>query len=199
MSFRQKSSATKMSDDEAVSERDYLTSVLNVVNGYCKINFVIPQINSFNKNNSLLPINAKVDVTVLNNTIHKSQLNMTPDTLVNMLKNSVDLKDDDSFENLDDKQFQLSNNSSADDFQIYCDNSDIIEKKEDKKRTVSPRGKKKKNKYNKVDPLDNSPLVPSTNLSINSNTSKDYMQLFDNERVSDGGFVSLQEQVKYFF
>ncbi|XP_025200552.1 uncharacterized protein LOC112598341 isoform X2 [Melanaphis sacchari] len=118
-----------MLDDESVSDSDYLTSVLSIVNGYCKINLVVPQTSLFYANDSLLPINAKVNNTTLNNTSHNSPVINAPDKLGNMLKN-IDLNSD---ENIDDKKFNSPNKPRADEFQIYSkpsysNDSNILEK-----------------------------------------------------------------------
>jgi len=59
--------------DEDISEVDHLPSILSFVNGYCKVNLEVPQVNLFYSENCLLPINAKVNSNILNNNIQNMQ------------------------------------------------------------------------------------------------------------------------------
>lgn len=152
-----------LSDEESLSESDYLTSVLSIVNGYCKVNLVIPQTSTFYTKESLLPINAKVNRYKPNNNIPKSQMINTCDDIADMLKNTMFLKPD-----LDD-------------------NSDQIE---DNKETVSLKGKKKKNKYKMSElgtissALDNQYLVSSTKIiCTDQNLSSDYNNQYEIEKL----------------
>jgi len=191
MSYKDKKLNSKiMSDDESLSDSDYLTSVLSMVNGYCKINLVVPQTSLFYSSDSLLPINAKVNDTTLNNNSFQNQVINTPDCLTNIFKN-INLK---ANENVDDKKFYSPNKTSADDFQIYSkpsysDNSNLLGKTEENKS--EPKGKKKK-KYNKVSLLDNQTLVPSTH--TDQNCSIEHFNQFENEVLDDGHIK--QEQVR---
>jgi len=202
------SSSKQLSDDESVSENDYLMSVLNIVNGYCKINLVVPQINLFYSRDSLLPINAKKDNLTLNNLIHKSPPSNTPDSIADMLKNVVDLKSDKNTENSNENQLQLSKKNTIDEFKVYSkvsydDSSDPTELKEEKKIIVSPRGKKKKNKYNKIENMSSSSnnlnLEPSTSSThkLDQNVCTDYINQYGNEKLEDDELKSKQEQVRY--
>ncbi|XP_025200551.1 uncharacterized protein LOC112598341 isoform X1 [Melanaphis sacchari] len=166
-----------MLDDESVSDSDYLTSVLSIVNGYCKINLVVPQTSLFYANDSLLPINAKVNNTTLNNTSHNSPVINAPDKLGNMLKN-IDLNSD---ENIDDKKFNSPNKPRADEFQIYSkpsysNDSNILEKEN---KNESPKGKKKKNKFYKGSMSNNQTIVSS--MYTDQNCSKEYLNQFESE------------------
>lgn len=173
--------------EESISENDYLKSVMKVVNGYCKINLVVPQINLFHKSDSMLPINATVNDTALNNTFNKNQISNKPDAIVNMLKNVINSKDNEDIDSSDSNNL-YSSNSSASEFQMYSkpsysENSDLT----DKKKSVSPKVKKKKNKYNKMDTtlftLDSPNSVSSTNMNTDENEILD---------------VGLHEQVNMF-
>lgn len=180
-----------MSDDESLSDSDYLTSVLSLVNGYCKINLVVPQTTLFYSSDSLLPINAKVTDTTLNNNSHKNLVINKPDMLTNILKD-IDLNVD---ENTDDKKFQSPNITYVDEFQVYSkpsysDNSNLLVKTEENKN--EPKGKKKKNKYNRVSLSDNQTIVPSTH--TDQNCSNEYFNRFESEVLDDGHIK--QEQVR---
>ncbi|XP_026818539.1 putative uncharacterized protein DDB_G0282133 isoform X1 [Rhopalosiphum maidis] len=180
-----------MSDDESVSDSDYLTSVLSIVNGYCKMNLVVPQTSLFYSSDSLLPINAKVNNTTLNNRSHNSLVINSPDSLTNILKN-IDLKAD---KNIDDKRFHSPNKPYVDEFQVYSkpsysDNSNRLENTEENKNE-SPKGKKKKNKYNKSSMSDNQTLVSSTHTDQNS--SNEYFNQFESEALDDGHMKQEQE------
>ncbi|XP_026818540.1 uncharacterized protein LOC113557291 isoform X2 [Rhopalosiphum maidis] len=136
-----------MSDDESVSDSDYLTSVLSIVNGYCKMNLVVPQTSLFYSSDSLLPINAKVNNTTLNNRSHNSLVINSPDSLTNILKN-IDLKAD---KNIDDKRFHSPNKPYVDEFQVYSkpsysDNSNRLENTEENKNE-SPKDQNSSNEY----------------------------------------------------
>ncbi|XP_027844119.2 uncharacterized protein DDB_G0292186-like isoform X2 [Aphis gossypii] len=155
-----------MSDDESVSDSDYLTSVLNMVNGYYKMNLVVPQTNLFYSSNSLLPINAKVNSTTLNNKNLNSQVINSPNSLSNMLKN-IDLKSD---KNMDDKRFQSPNKPYADEIQVYSkpsysDNSNLLGKTEENKNGSSE----------------------------DQNCSNEYFNQFENEVLADGRMKQDQE------
>ncbi|CAH1732998.1 unnamed protein product [Aphis gossypii] len=161
-----------MSDDESVSDSDYLTSVLNMVNGYCKMNLVVPQTNLFYSSNSLLPINAKVNSTTLNNKNLNSQVINSPNSLSNMLKN-IDLKSD---KNMDDKRFQSPNKPYADEIQVYSkpsysDNSNLLGKTEENKNGSSEVSS------------------PHTD----QNCSNEYFNQFENEVLADGRMKQDQE------
>lgn len=199
MSFRK-----SLFDEESVSDNDYLTTVLKLLNGYCKVNLVVPQTNLFYTSDSLLPINAKVNDNTLNNKVDKSINSNSPDNLSHILKNVVDLKKDENFE---ENEFQSSDNRSVDEFRIYSkpsysDNSNYFVKKEENRRSISPKGKKKKNKYNKIDDvlstLENQ-TQSSSNIHIDQSTSSNYFNQYDNERLEES-LPSNQEQVrkKYF-
>ncbi|XP_015373211.1 PREDICTED: uncharacterized protein LOC107168345 isoform X2 [Diuraphis noxia] len=147
-----------MSDDESLSDNEYLTSVLSMVNGYCKINLVVPQTTLFYSSDSLLPINAKVNDIKLNNNVHQNRVINTPDSLTNILKN-INLK---ANENIDDKKFDSLNKTYVDEFQVYSkqsysDNSNLLEKTEE----------------NKSEPKD-------------QNCSNEYFNQFESEVLSDG-------------
>lgn len=194
MSFRK-----SLFDEESALDSDYLTTVLSLLNGYCKVNLVVPQTNLFYTSDSLLPINAKVNDNILHNKVNKNKINTTPDSLSHLLKN-VDLKSDDNFE---ENKFQSSNNTSIDELKTYSkpsysDNSNNFGKKEENRRSISPKGKKKKNKYNKIDDvlstLENQTLS-SSNKHIDQNTSSDYFNQYNNERLEDS-LLSNQEQVR---
>ncbi|CAH1732999.1 unnamed protein product [Aphis gossypii] len=177
-----------MSDDESVSDSDYLTSVLNMVNGYCKMNLVVPQTNLFYSSNSLLPINAKVNSTTLNNKNLNSQVINSPNSLSNMLKN-IDLKSD---KNMDDKRFQSPNKPYADEIQVYSkpsysDNSNLLGKTEENKNGSSEG----KNKYIKSSTSDNQTLVSSPH--TDQNCSNEYFNQFENEVLADGRMKQDQE------
>ncbi|XP_015373210.1 PREDICTED: uncharacterized protein LOC107168345 isoform X1 [Diuraphis noxia] len=173
-----------MSDDESLSDNEYLTSVLSMVNGYCKINLVVPQTTLFYSSDSLLPINAKVNDIKLNNNVHQNRVINTPDSLTNILKN-INLK---ANENIDDKKFDSLNKTYVDEFQVYSkqsysDNSNLLEKTEENKS--EPKGKKKKNKFSKVSLSDNQTLVPSST-HTDQNCSNEYFNQFESEVLSDG-------------
>ncbi|XP_003241683.1 nuclear transcription factor Y subunit alpha [Acyrthosiphon pisum] len=191
MSYKnQKLNSRIMSDDESLYESDYLTSVLSMVNGYCKINLVVPQTSLFYSGDSLLPINAKVNDTTLNNNSHKNQVINTPESLTNVFKN-IDLKVD---ENIDDKTFHSPNKTYVDELQVYSkpsysDNSNLLVKTEENKS--EPKGKKKKNKYNRVSSLDNQTLVPSTHKD--QNCSNEYFNQFESDVLDDGHIKQEQE------
>lgn len=157
-----------MSDDESVSDSDYLTSVLSMVNGYCKMNLVVPQTNLFYSSNSLLPINAKVNSTTLNNKNLNSQVINSPDTLSNMLKN-IDLKSD---KNMDDKRFQSPNKPYVDEIQVYSkpsysDNSNLLGNTEENKNETSE--------------------------GTDQNCSNEYFNQFESEVLADGRMKQDQE------
>lgn len=191
MSYKNRKLNTKaMSDDESVSDNDYLTSVLSMVNGYCKMNLVVSETNLFYSSNSLLPINAKVNSTILNNKNLNSQVINSPNSLSNMLKN-IDLKSD---KNMDDKRFQSPNKPYVDEIQVYSkpsysDNSNLLGKTEENKNESS----EDKNKYIKSSTSDNQTLVSSTH--TDQNYSNEYFNQFEDEVLADGRMK--QDQVKY--
>lgn len=194
MSFRK-----SLFDEESVSDSDYLTTVLNLLNGYCKVNLVVPQTNLFYTSDSLLPINAKVNDNTLNNKVNTNKMNNTPDSLTHILKNALDLKNDERFE---ENEFQSSNNTSVDEFKIYSkpsysDNSNNFGKKEENRRSISPKGRKKKNKYNKIDVLSTleNQTQSSSNIHKDQNMSSDYFNQYENERLEES-LPSNQEQVR---
>lgn len=179
-----------MSDDETLSSNDYLTSVLSMVNGYCKINLVVPQTSLFYSSDSLLPINAKVNDTTLNNNSLKNQVVNTPDSITNVFKN-MNLK---ANENIDDKKLYSPDKTFVDEFQVYSkpsysDNSNLLGKTEENKS--EPKGKKKKNKYNKVSLSDSQTIVPSTH--TDQNCSNEYFNQFESEALDDGHKKQEQE------
>jgi len=172
-----------MSDDKSLSGNKYLTSVSSMVNGYCKINLVVPQTTLFYSSDSLLPINAKLNDLTLNNNTHQNRVINTPKSLTNVLKN-IDLK---ANENIDDKKFDSPNKTYVDEFQVYSkqsysDNSNLLEKTE--KNSSEPNGKKKKNKFRKVSLTDNQTLVPSSH--TDQNCSNEYFNQFESEVLGDG-------------
>lgn len=186
-------------DEESVSDSDYLTTVLNLLNGYCKVNLVVPQTNLFHTSDSLLPINAKVNENTLNNKVNKNKIGNTTDSLTHILKNSLDLKN----ERFEENEFQSSDNTSVDEFKIYSkpsysDNSNNFGKKEEKRRSISPKGRKKKNKYNKIDDvlssLDNQ-TQSFSNIPKDQKKSSDYFNQYENERLEES-LHSNQEQVR---
>lgn len=175
----------ELSEDKPVSERDYQTSALDILNGYCKINLEVPQIKLFYSSDHLLPINAKVNHSAIN-AIHENKNSSTLDCLADTFKNVVNLKSNENLENLDAKKCQSSSKVAANEFQVYLkpsysgDNNcePVTEKKDDKKRSVSPKSKKKKTKYNKInsdqDILSNQASGSSTNLYLEENNSTNY-------------------------
>lgn len=183
--------------EDSISESDYLKSVLKVVNGYCKINFVVPQINLFHKSHNMLPINATVNDTALNNTFKNNQISNKPDAIVNMLKNVITSKDNENIDSSDSNNLYSSNKTSASEFQMYSkpsysENCDLSEKKEDKKKTVSPRGKKKKNKFNKMETtLFTLDILNSASTNINTDQK---VSEYENEKLD----VEVHEQVNMF-
>lgn len=180
MSYKNKKLNNKiMLDDESLADSDYFTSVLSMVNGYCKMNLVVPQTSLFYSSESLLPINAKVNDIILNNNRCKSQVVNTPNSLANMLKN-IDIKADD---NINDKKLNSPNKTYVDEFQVYSkpsysNNSNYLGKIEENKNE-SPKCKKKKNKCNKGSSSDNQILVPS--IHTDQNCSSGYFKQFENE------------------
>lgn len=194
------SSRKSLYNEESAFDSDYLTTILNLLNGYCKVNLIVPQTNLFYTSDSLLPINAKVNDNILNNKVDKNKIGNTPDSLTHILKNALDLKNDDRFE---ENEFQSSDSTSIDEFKIYSkpsysDNSNNFEKKEENRRSISPKGRKKKNKYNKIDDvlstLENQ-TRSSSNIPLDQNMSSDYFNQYENERLNEN-FHSNQEQVR---
>lgn len=183
------------SDDESVSETEYLTSILKIVNGYCKINLEVPQISSFHSGDSLLPINAKVNSTVFN----KFHGNNTPDDIADMFKNVMDLKTNENMDKLDENQLYSLNTTSVNESKIYSkpsysENSNYIDKKEYTVRSVSPKTRRKK-KYNRFSNIGN---MASTQIHTDQNISLDYPNQCKDERLEDGT-QSKQEQVRHYF
>lgn len=196
MSSRRKLSYNnKLLDEESVSDHDYLTSVLRVLNGYCKVNLVVPQTNSFYTSDSLLPINAKVRDITLHNKVSNNQMNNTSDSFSHILKNVADLKID---ENSDDKELQSSDKTSNDEFKMYSkpfysDNSNESEKK----HNMSLKGKRKKNKMRSDAMLSTSEnqASSSSNMHVDQN-STDYFNEYEKEAL-ENNLQSNQEQVIY--
>lgn len=190
-----------MSDEESIPESDYLPLILGMVNGFCKVNFEVPQTSSFCTSHCLLPINAKLNSSMLNNTIDKSQKTKTPDTISSMVKN-VNLSSNECKESLNEKQLYSSNVTNYD-YKTYLkpsysEKSNNIGEKEENKRSISPKGKKKKNKLNKIgssnSTSDNQTLVPSTISHTGQDAATGYNNQFENERLEER-FRSNQEQV----
>jgi len=189
MSYKNRNLNSKtMSDDGSVSDSDYLTSVLNMVNGYCKMNLVVPQTNLFYSSNSLLPINAKVNSSTLDDKNLNSQVINSPDSMSNIFKN-IDLKAD---KNMDDKRFQSPNKPYIDEIQVYSkpSYSDNILGKTEENKNESSEGK---NKYIKSSTSDHQTLVPSTH--TDQNCSNEYFNQFESEILPDRHMK--QDQVKY--
>lgn len=190
MSHQNNSYNDKSSDEESISESEYLASILNLLNGHCKVNFVVPQISSFYTSDSLLPINAKVNSFTLNSKEYNNIGNVpTPDSIANILKSMIHFKSDETDKNLED-------NKSVDEFQVYLrptysDNSNQMGNNENKKISVSPRTKKKKNKINYMTSTsDNQIILPSTHGGIG------YIDPYKIARLNDGLHFK-QEQVRY--
>lgn len=192
----------RSSDDDTMFESDYLTSVLKMVNGYCKLNLEVPQISSFYSSDSLLPINAKANCTLLNNETHN---NITPDN-VDMFKNVMHLKTNEHVDNLDEKQLHSSNKISIDEYKIYSkpsysENSNYVDKKEHMGRSVSPKTRRKK-KYIRSSNVSstsyNQTLPISTQIHTDQNVYPDYRNQYRSERLDDG-IQSKQEQVSHYF
>lgn len=192
----------KMSDEEeeCIPESDHLPVILGLVNGFCKLNFEVPQTSSFCTSNCLLPINAKVNSSLLNNSTDKGQKVKTPDNISSMLKN-VNVSSIESKENLNDKQLYSSNPPSYE-YKTYIkpsysENSNNLGKKEESKRSLSPKSKKKKNKFNKIgatsSALDNQTLV-STLAQTGQDAATGYINHFENE-ILEERFRNNQEQV----
>lgn len=171
--------------EELLFEIDDLTSVLKVVNGYCKINLVVPQTSQFYKSDSLLPINAKP--TTLNNTVNKSLINDTFDDIVDTFKKEVNLKANESMEYLDEKKSHFSHKMSADgEFQVYSEHCGLVDGKEIIKKGDK---KKKKNRYNKINTTSSS---FDENTFTNTGTDQNIPKDIENEQFVDDGS---QEQV----
>lgn len=184
--------------EDSTSESDYLKSVLKVVNGYCKINLVVPQINLFHKSDSMLPINATVNDTALNNTFNKNQQSNKPDAIVNMLKNVITNKANENKDGSGSSNLYSSNKTSASEFQMYSkpsysESCDLSENNEDKRKTLSPKSKKKKNKFNKMDATLFTLESPNSVSSANINTDQKVSE-YENEKLD----VELHEQVIIF-
>lgn len=187
-----------MLEEESLLENDdYLPSVLSIINGYCKVNLVVPQTSTFYSSQSLLPINAKVNDIILNNKIQNSKINNSPDIIADMLKN-VNFKTDD----IDDKS--LSDKAPINEFQVYSkpsysNNTNNLGKKENIKRSISPKNRKKKNKYSKVETASSSTSDIHTHSDIsNQNSSTDYYNQYDSKG-SDEGLHNIQDQVILVF
>jgi hypothetical protein len=202
MTHRKKSLNNKIMQEEELSESDdYLISVLGVINGYCKVNLVVPQTSTFYSSQSLLPINANVNDIIFNNKIQKSKINNSPDIIADMLKN-VNFKTDNT---IDDKS--LSDKTSINDFQIYSkpsysNNINNLGKKENTKRSISPKSRKKKNKYSKVDTASSSTSDIHTHSALSDisdqSSPTDYHNQYDSKR-SDEGLHCIQDQVNLAF
>lgn len=204
MSIRKKSSNKKVLDEECTSDSDYITTVLSYLNGYCKVNLVVPQTSLFCTSDSLLPINAKVNDIKLNNKINTNQIGNTSDNLADMLKNVVNLKND---ENVNDKELQATDKGLVDEFKTYSkpsyhisDYTNYSGRKEEKKRSVSPKGKKKKNKCNKADLSSTSENQTQSSSIITTElvSSTDYFNQFGNNKL-DEREKSTREQVRNSF
>jgi len=177
-----------INEEELLFEIDDLASVLKVVNGYCKINLVVPQTSQFYKSDSLLPINAKP--TTLNNTVNKSLINDTFNDIADAFKKGVNLKANESIEYLDDKKSRFPHKMSGhSEFQVYSEHCGLAEEKEMIKKGDK---KKKKNRYNKMGTASSSfDEETFTSISKDQNTPKN----IENEKFVDDG---LQEQVHIF-
>lgn len=94
--------------DEEIFDSDFTTTVLTMLNGYCKVNLVVPQTSTFYTKDSLLPINAEVDDGKLNNDTLNNSINNTPSCVTNMLRNVMinpeTSNDGDKAYNLDDNE-----------------------------------------------------------------------------------------------
>jgi len=125
MSFDKKSLSVD-SDEDSMPDDSYLTSVLSIVNGFCKVNLEVQQKNTFYSEDSLLPINAKI-----NNNIHcMQQKSMNTNILIN----------DKRVENI----WESNSLNSNDEFEIYSKPSysaSILNK--DKKPNLIPKPKRK--------------------------------------------------------
>lgn len=190
-----------MSDkEESVSKCDHhSTSVLGTVNGFFKLNYEVPKPSLLYSSDCLLPINAKVNSIILNNTINKSHEVKTPDRIANNLK-TLSLKTHENKENLDDKQsdssnlggYQLKTYSKP----LYSGNSYYVERNEEQKRSLSPKGENENN-FNVVgytsSLLDNQTLAPSL-LQTYQNDFTDFTNRYKNEKLEEV-FHGNQEQV----
>lgn len=187
-----------MLEEELLSEiDDYLPSILNMINGYCKVNLVVPQTSTFCSSQSLLPINAKADSTLLNNKVQKSKLNNSPDIITGMLKN-INFNTND---NVNDKR--LFDKTSVDEFQeyskpSYSENTNNLNKKEETTNDImSPKNRKKKNMYRKIETASASSTdnqTPVLSDRSDQNSSNDYYNQYENGR-SDVGLLNKQDQV----
>lgn len=194
-----------MLEEELLSEHDdFLPSVLSMINGYCKVNLEVPQTSAFYSSLSLLPINAKVNSTILNNTIQKSKINNSPDIIADMLKNVNSIADD----TIDEKS--VSDKISFNKLQehskpSYPDNTNQLSVKEDTKTTISPKGRKKKNKFSKVETAsastsDNQTQVLSHRSDQNSSTGYyNQWKTMENNGRSNERLRIKQEQVSLVF
>ncbi|XP_050527724.1 uncharacterized protein LOC126897846 isoform X2 [Daktulosphaira vitifoliae] len=136
-----------LADNELLLESDYMSTILNTLNGFCKVNLEVPQTKLFFSSDSLLPINAKIKLSNKEHTYHRN-LN----------------------------QLRTSNQKSVDQFQMYSEppsnesNSCSTNQREEKKKCMSPKNKKRKTKYNKLSNLDPSQdLTSLISMQIKSN------------------------------
>lgn len=163
MSFDKKSLNTD-SNEGSVTEGTYLTSILSVVNGFCKVNLEVKLTKSFYSKDSLLPINAKV-----NNDYCMQQKSLNTDIS----------KSDEYIENI-----SQSNNSSNDEFQIYSRPSySASVLNNDKKLNLVSRVKEQSTSNNVI-------TEPSglESLHTNQNPFKDYNISQDNNEDLEIGF-----------
>jgi len=132
-----KKSLNKDQDEDSTSENVYLTSILSILNGYCKINLEVQQVNLFYSKDSLLPINANVHSSIYNygrvQSVQKLKINT--DTLKNE-------------ENIETAYLPNSLNKPNLKFQACSKpfNSNSIFHR-DKSTIVVPKGTKRKNIY----------------------------------------------------
>lgn len=179
------------SDEDGTNENAFLTSILSILNGYCKINLEVQQVNLFYSNDSLLPINAKVNSNTYNN-IHKVQSVQKLRSNTNILKNE---------ENIESAcQSNSLNKPSNAEFQMYSkpfNYHSILNT--DKNTNVVPKGTKKNNNNIFIRPstldnqLDNLSLRTDQNVSNDINISQ-----CDDENV-EFGLQSQQDKVKYYY
>ncbi|XP_050527722.1 uncharacterized protein LOC126897846 isoform X1 [Daktulosphaira vitifoliae] len=162
-----------LADNELLLESDYMSTILNTLNGFCKVNLEVPQTKLFFSSDSLLPINAKIKLSNKEHTYHRSN---TPDHIADVFKNVVNLQHNDNIENIDLNQLRTSNQKSVDQFQMYSEppsnesNSCSTNQREEKKKCMSPKNKKRKTKYNKLSNLDPSQdLTSLISMQIKSN------------------------------
>ncbi|XP_050438888.1 uncharacterized protein LOC126844621 [Adelges cooleyi] len=174
-----------MADEDVMPENDYLMSVLNMLNGYCIVNLEVPQTSSFYTHDSLLPINSKRGVV---NSEDKHKIYNTPDNIADMFQNIVKIQTNENTEDIDGLQPCTSKKNSLEQYQHYSEplfnenSNEVIRKREEKKRSVSPKSKKKKAKYNKLNnvlPWQDQQTPHSSRLRNNLN-SVNYVDPYEN-------------------